>query len=176
MPVGVYERSSELRERISKSLKNYYHQNPRTQAEKKQRSKTLKRYFQSPEGTLARINMSKNRRGKNHSQWKGGKKASLGYIKVYKPNHPMAQKGEYVLEHRLIMEKILGRPLKPYEVVHHIDGNKKNNKPSNLMLFRNQSEHFQMNKNAIIPFLLKIIFYQSAEINRLKKIFKIEKP
>lgn len=43
--------------------------------------------------------------------------------------------------HRIIAEEILGRPLEKGEVVHHIDGNKKNNNPSNLMIFKNQSEH-----------------------------------
>lgn len=43
--------------------------------------------------------------------------------------------------HRVVAEQILGRPLKKGEVVHHIDGDKRNNDPSNLMVFENQSEH-----------------------------------
>ena len=43
--------------------------------------------------------------------------------------------------HRLVAEQVLGRKLLPGEVVHHIDGNKRNNAPENLMIFSSQSEH-----------------------------------
>ena len=44
-------------------------------------------------------------------------------------------------EHRLVMEGKLGRKLLPEERVHHLDHNKKNNSPENLVLFDNCGLH-----------------------------------
>ena len=41
-------------------------------------------------------------------------------------------RGRYALEYRVIAEKMIGRPLKNNEVVHHKDGNKQNNAEENL--------------------------------------------
>ena len=62
-----------------------------------------------------------------------------GYLLVYAPDHPNAHRGR-VLEHRLVMEKAIGRYLLPDEVVHHKDRNKHNNKIDNLEL-RTNSDH-----------------------------------
>lgn len=65
-----------------------------------------------------------------------------GYICIYQPHHPFG-KGNYVYEHRLIMEKNIGRFLKKKEVVHHINGNKKDNRIENLQLFASNAEHIK---------------------------------
>lgn len=71
------------------------------------------------------------------------KKHSGGYVLVYMPNHPCADRGGFVLEHRLVMENTLGRPLYSEEYVHHINGNKEDNRPENLML-TNMRDHAKM--------------------------------
>lgn len=62
------------------------------------------------------------------------------YIKIKLPD------GTTRDEHRLVMEKIIGRKLKYNEVVHHKDENGKNNDPSNLEIktrSKHTSEHFK---------------------------------
>ena len=82
------------------------------------------------------------RHKKNNPNWAGGVITTRqGYIKVRDPLNVMADSRGYVWEHRLVMAKHLGRPLKRTEVVHHIDDDKTNNQLSNLMLFKSQAEH-----------------------------------
>lgn len=73
---------------------------------------------------------------------KGYRTCTRGYIKVMAPeSHPHADKDGYVLEHRLVMEKILGRFLEPREVVHHINGIRNDNRPENLQLRESREAH-----------------------------------
>lgn len=57
-----------------------------------------------------------------------------GYVEVYTPEHPFATKRNRVLQHRLVMEKQIGRFLHPDEIVHHKNGVKTDNDPENLEL------------------------------------------
>ena len=68
------------------------------------------------------------------------KKHSDGYILDYAPDNPMADTHGFVLEHRLVMASIIGRPLTAAEYVHHVNGDKADNSPENLML-TNMREH-----------------------------------
>jgi hypothetical protein len=78
----------------------------------------------------------------NNRNWKGGRHlCKNGYIVLIVSNHPFADKFGRIYEHRFIMEKTLGRYLKPTEHIHHINGIKTDNKPENLQLFKSNSEH-----------------------------------
>lgn len=57
-----------------------------------------------------------------------------GYVKVRWPEHPSARADGCVLQHRMVMEEILGRQLLRTEEVHHADGRRDHNEPSNLLL------------------------------------------
>lgn len=85
------------------------------------------------------------RRGPLAGNWKGGRHPTpAGYIRVYAPDHPRAKANvsDYVFEHILVMEKKLGRYLKPGEVVdHYPDETKSNNHPDNLVLRSSNGEH-----------------------------------
>jgi len=58
-----------------------------------------------------------------------------GYVMTWAPGHPRAGKGNYVFEHILVMEQILGRHLLPEESVHHLNGVRDDNRPENLELW-----------------------------------------
>ena len=77
----------------------------------------------------------KDKKREKHPNWKGGKHKDNGYVLIYTPDHPSATKSHpYIAEHRLIMEKILGRYLKSKEQVHHKNAKKDDNRPENLAI------------------------------------------
>lgn len=93
--------------------------------------------------------------GQEHRNWKGGRIAKGNYIYIYQPYHPNATVKGYVAEHRLVMEKMLGRFLKADETVHHKNAIKDDNKIENLEIILSGAIH---RGEVECPYCLKSFF------------------
>jgi HNH endonuclease len=77
--------------------------------------------------------------------FKGGiRLRASGYVMIYSPQHPNRTKNKCVLEHRLVMERHLGRYLLPSEAVHHKNEIKDDNRIENLKLFESHGDHAKL--------------------------------
>lgn len=90
------------------------------------------------EETRRKMSESDKQRGIGHK-----KKRTDGYIYIYFPDHPKSTKDGYVMEHDLIMECLIGRHLRDYEVVHHKNKIRDDNRKENLQLMT-KSEHARL--------------------------------
>jgi len=136
------------------------------------RSCSMKKSY--AEGRL-RIN-----RGRN-SNWKGGRtKTAHGYILIKMiPSdlfYAMAPKSNYVFEHRLVMAQHLGRILLRSEQVHHINGNKQDNRIENLDLMPDSKGHhiYSACSNCSLRKEIKLLRWQIKELNEEVKLLTMK--
>ena len=118
MKLGQHH-STETKNRISEALKKVDHS-----------------YFIGRKvSNIAKDKIRESKKGDKNPRWNGGKLVSHGYVFILMPSHPHSTKTGYIREHRIIMEKHLGRYLKQNEVVHHINGVRNDNRIENLEIF-----------------------------------------
>lgn len=130
-----------------------------------------------------REHQSKVHTGKRYakaSNWQGGKQIHTeGYINIYKPEHPFATSRNTVFEHRLVMEDYLrlnkskseylisikGRLfLKKNVQVHHINGNKKDNRIENLKVFGSVEDHTKFHHKRLLRKICKYCKKQEVKL------------
>lgn len=95
-----------------------------------------KKYTKNCSRECSNRSQSSRQFGESNPNYKDGKKITdQGYVQLLVgKDHPMAGRGGYVLEHRYVMSQFLDRPLRRCEVIHHLNGNRQDNRIENLEL------------------------------------------
>lgn len=115
------------------------------------RKKLSKRYMGKGNPMFGKDSWNKGKKrpeiqGENHPNWKGGYSINPNGYKVYESEK--YTKGNKLAEHRIVMEKYLGRKLKSEEIVHHKNHNKLDNRIENLEIV-DRATHMNIHRNEI---------------------------
>ena len=129
----------------NKGMKGYRAGIPKSKKWKKAITAGRNKFHATVDHIVLGLSISKGVRAKSIHYNGGYSLTPDGYIKMYVGK---TKKGHtrYISEHRIIMEKILGRKLSKQEIVHHINGVPYDNRPENLMLFNNAGDHCNFHK------------------------------
>ena len=68
--------------------------------------------------------------------------SQFGYIYLYKPEHADANTGGYIFEHRLVVCEHIKRRLDKHEIIHHLNGDRQDNRLENLGITNRKTHLF----------------------------------
>lgn len=123
---------------------------------------------------IVKEKMSSAKVGKNNPSWKGGRMTvKSGHILILQKSHPFCNTNGRVFEHRLVIEKSIGRYLTKTEHIHHIDCDPSNNEISNLVITSN-SENSKAH-GSLNYLVKKLIEDDIIVFNKIKKIYERKK-
>lgn len=104
--------------------------------------------------------------------WKIEKLVGKGeYLYAIVRNHPNANTQGYVLAHRIVAENMIGRLLYPNEVVHHVNGDKKDNRPENLQVMDKIDHHILHRSTGRTIVYLKCPWCKNEFVRERKQTF-----
>lgn len=104
--------------------------------------------------------------GAKHPRWKGGRSIKTdGYVFILTPGHKRANNHGYVREHILVWERVNGELPEGY-VIHHLNGDKHDNRIENLIALPSCKHH----SNLVNQALQKRIRQLEEEINNVLKV------